>query len=129
MYNGQELIYVGTGENFYMAKCPKILCDLYAAFQLQARKPENLNSTGQQYKYCEHKTRETNYQQIFTKLFMFSSMHNLFFFGGGGGGVGMSPMQRDNLWGKNPGYKVGKGAERKGASPALYLKVVPELRQ
>jgi hypothetical protein len=42
--NGQELAYAGTGENFYMAKCRKVLCDSYAAFQLHARKAKNLNS-------------------------------------------------------------------------------------
>jgi hypothetical protein len=41
----------------------------------------------------------------------------------------MSCMQRANLWGKNPGCKVGNGAERKSASPTLHLNVVPELRQ
>jgi len=39
----------------------------------------------------------------------------------------MSSMQRDNLWGKNPGCKVTVANER--ASPTLYLNVVAELRQ
>jgi len=67
-----------------------------------------------------------NYQQIFTKLSMFSSMHNLFVWKNRGC-VRMSSMQRDNLWGKNPGCKVTVANER--ASPTLYLNVVAELRQ
>jgi len=55
VYNGQEFAYAGSGGNFYMEKCRMELCDSYTAFHMHARKAENLNSIGQQYKYCEHK--------------------------------------------------------------------------
>jgi hypothetical protein len=64
-----------------------------------------------------------NYQQIFTKLSMSSSMQNLFVWKN----RGCVRMSSNNLLGKDPGCKVTVPNER--ASPTLYLNVVAELRQ